>query len=117
MLVYQHLSTQDSREKAIIVVRDMWAGLWLPNSWIGMYKEQGSWVSAYEFVEHTADEFMYTSPDPSFELIGTARAISPDRRWFNILWCRNYATGGEFYSVVKYRGFATRVGDNRFRVY
>lgn len=117
MLVYQHIATFDSLAKAQDWIPTMYPGQLWPDSWLGMYKEQGSTVAALDFKDQTASLFAYTSAEPYFELTGKVQVVVRRGVYVDILTGRNYETGEVYHYVVRYRGFATQVGDNQFRVF
>lgn len=117
MLVYQHIATFESLDEARDWIPTMYPGQKMPDSWYGLYKELGSAVDALDFKDESASEFAYKTSDPYFELVGKYRARGPGGLQLDILKCLDFERDVFFYSVVKYRGFATQVGDNKFRVY
>jgi len=117
MLVYQHIATFESLERARDWIPTMYPGQELPNSWLGFYKEQGSALWAYGFEDGTASEFAYKAENPYLELLGKFRARSPGGLQLDILKCVNFITAKVTYEVTKYRGFAKPIGANRYRVY
>ena len=117
MIVYQHIATFDSLQRARDWIPTMYTDQELPNSWIGFYKEQGSALWSYDFAFGTASEFAYKTMDPYLELTGSYRARGPGGLQLTILECKNYRTGDITFEVTKYRGFAKPIGENRYKVY
>lgn len=116
-MVYQHIATFKEIEDARKWLMSMYPGQILPDSWLALYKEQGSAAASLDYFNGFASVFAYKTDDPYFELIGKFRAKTPEGMQIDILKGKEYKTDMVWYAVTKYRGFATRIGENRFKIY
>lgn len=63
-----------------------------------------------------ADTFGYVSPEHWMELVGHNSQYNCDFGSFDILECRSFGGQATWFMVCKYWGFATRIGDNEYRI-
>jgi len=63
-----------------------------------------------------ADTFAYSVRSLSMELVQIHSQYNRDFGYFDILECRTFGTFDTWFMVTTYWGFATKIGDNMYRI-